>query len=101
VEKSKNRLRLPVDLIRDNPVPGSGFVRFRIRTMCEQLDGSDVVAFSIGDDPFDEMRDAPFFSLYGLDVDGLPEHIADRNSYAAIRDLALKLAPGVGFPEEA
>ena len=93
-------LRLPVDLIRDNPVAGSGFVRFRIRTMCDLIDGSDVTAFSPGDDPFDDTRDAPFFALYGLDGDGLPEHIADRTCYAAIHDLALKLAPGIGFPEE-
>ena len=93
-------LRLPVDLVRENPVAGSGFVRLRIRTMCGLHEGPDVENFSMGDDPFDGLRKAPFFSLYGLDGDGLPEHIADRNGYAAIRGLALKLAPGVDFPEE-
>jgi hypothetical protein len=92
-------LRLPVDMTRENPVSGSGFALLRIRTMRERLDESDVAPFSIGDDPFDDAMDAPFFALYGLDDDGLPEHIADRSSYEAIRDLAAKLAPGVDFPE--
>ena len=56
----------------------------------------------MGDTPRDEPDDdefgAVFFGLYGLEVDGVAEHIADRDSYAQALALAEKLAPGVGFP---
>lgn len=34
-----------------------------------------------------------YFGIYGLDEDGIMEHIADRNSYGLARELVLKLAP--------
>jgi hypothetical protein len=38
------------------------------------------------------------FGLYGLDKDGLLEHIADRKTHSEAVCLARKLAPGVVFP---
>jgi hypothetical protein len=34
-----------------------------------------------------------------LESDGFAEHIAYRDTYAEARELAMKLAPGIAFPE--
>jgi len=48
---------------------------------------------------FDEFNEVwPYFSLYGVDGDGLLEHIADGKNYAEILRLARNLAPGIAFP---
>ena len=51
------------------------------------------------DDPFDDELSAPCLALYGVDAEGMPEHIADRATYAEVLKLARSLAPGIGFPE--
>ncbi|HQF40343.1 MAG TPA: hypothetical protein PK322_14600 [Opitutaceae bacterium] len=105
------RLRLPVAcsdgvtgplvLEAENSVAGSAFCRFRIQTMRRTSVEDGAVPMTADDDPFAEACGLPFFALYGIGVDGLPEHIADRKTYTEARELALKLAPGIAFPEVA
>ncbi len=38
-------------------------------------------------------------ALYGVDATGTLEHVRDSTSYEEARSLAMKLAPGVTFPE--
>jgi hypothetical protein len=85
-------LVVPRMLDAENPVVGSAFRRYRIQAMHSTL---------ANDDPFDEECGPPFFALYGIGANGLLEHIADRRNYAEVRELALKLAPGIAFPEVA
>jgi len=105
------RLRLPVScsaavivplkLEADNPVHGSVFRRFRIQTVrCTPVEDG-AVPMPVDDDPFDEEYGPPFFELHGIGVDCRLEHIADRRTYAEACELALKLAPGIAFPEVA
>ena len=105
------RLRLPIicsdalpvslGIAVENPVSGSAFRRFRIQTIrCTAVE-EGVVPMTAGDDPYDEECGRPFFALYGIGADGLLEHIADRRTYTEARELALKLAPGIAFPEVA
>lgn len=96
-----DRLIVPLTLEAENPVAGSAFRRFRIQAMRCTVADDGVVPLTAADDPFDEEFGQPFFALYGIGADGLLEHIADRRSYTEARDLALKLAPGVAFPEVA
>lgn len=104
------RLRLPVSCsaavivplkLEADPVHGSAFRRFRIQTVrCTPVEDG-AVPMTVDDDPFDEEYGPPFFELHGIGVDGRLEHIADRRTYAEARELALKLAPGIAFPEVA
>ncbi len=90
---------VPLELEADNPVHGSAFRRFRIQTArCTPVEDG-AVPMTVDDDPFDEEYGPPFFELHGVGVDGWLEHIADRRTYAEARELALKLAPGIAFPE--
>lgn len=95
-----NGLPVPIYLEVANPVIGSSFKTLRIQTFRRLVNDDVEEPFVFGDDPFDENFEAPFFSLYGIDADGSEECIADRPSYKSMRDLALKLAPEIGFPEQ-
>lgn len=94
-------LPLPVCVEAPNPLAGAGFQRLRVQTVRQDLDeDGGIVPFTEDDDPFDEDFGAPFFGIFGVDEDGLPKPIADRNTYQAARGLLEKLLPGMGFPEE-
>lgn len=93
-------LRLAIDVRASNPIADSAFKEFRIQTVRDELDDSNVSPFTVDDDPFDEKFGLPYFGLYGIDEDGLLEHIADRTSYMEARNLAQKLAPGMVLPLE-
>jgi hypothetical protein len=80
---------LPGEDIATNPIAGSEFSKFRIVTMRESRDGSRPEPLTVGDDPFDD----------GIGLDGRQEHIADRNTYAEVVNLARKLAPGIEFSD--
>ncbi len=92
------RLPVPLDLTTTNPVTGAAFRKFRIQTARNSLEDQEPTPYVASDDPFDEHFDTHYFSLYGVDGDGLLEHIADRKSYAEILRLARNLAPGIAFP---
>lgn len=92
-------LPVPVDLKAKNPTGGSVFAGFRIQTVRSLLDGSGVVPFTIADEPFDEEFGPPYFGFYGVDEDGLVEHIADRNTIEDAVRLAKNLVPGIDFPD--
>ena len=94
-------LIMPLELEAENPVLGSAFRRLRIQTMRCAVGEEGVAPMTVDDDPFDEEFGPPFYALYGVGSDGLLEHIADRATYAEARELALKLAPGIAFPEVA
>lgn len=92
-------LIVPLELEVENPVLGSAFRSFRIQTVrCTPVEDG-VAPMSVDDDPSDDEYGHPFFALFGVENDGRLEHIADRRSYAEAREFALKLAPGIAFPE--
>ena len=95
--KAAGKLPIPVDVIAGNPISESEFLQFRIQTARKCGEGY-IEPFTSVDDPFDDRFDPPFFGLYGVCDDGLLEHIADFNTYAAAVGLARKLAPGILFP---
>lgn len=90
---------LPINLRASNPVTNSTFKELQILAVrfCE-MDGS-TVPLDVHDDPRENWSEV-VFGLYGIGEGGLAEHIADRSSYAAVRGLALAVAPGIDFPEE-
>jgi len=90
-------LPVPIDRVATNPVAGSVFQSFRIQTVRDSLEDEITEPFTLDDEPFDENFGAPYFGLYGVDADGLLEHIADRRNYAEAVSLAQKLAPGIAF----
>ncbi len=94
-----DKLRIPIDVRVANPNPDSGFVQFRIQTVRDHCEDGDSYPFWFGDEPFDDEFTAPYFSLYGVDSDGLSEHIADRRSYAETEALARKLYSDIRFPD--
>ena len=96
--KADDKLRVPVDVRAPNPIAGSEFREFRIQTVRDDLDDSDVAPFTTDDNPFDEEFGPPYFALYGVGDDGLLEHIADRDTYSDALNLAQKPAPGVALP---
>jgi hypothetical protein len=91
-------LRVAMRLRSSNPTPDSGFREFRIQTLRSLIEDGDAVPFTADDEPFDDEFGHPYFGLYGVDKDGLLEHIADRKTYSEAVRLAEKLAPGVAFP---
>jgi hypothetical protein len=91
-------LPVPVDLTAANPVPASPFRHFQIRTVRRHNQDNVISQYTPNDEPDDDDFGVVFFGLYGLEEDGVAEHIADRDSYAQALALAEKLAPGVGFP---
>jgi hypothetical protein len=92
-------LPVSVDITAANPVPGSDFVAFRIRTVKDDLEDHICQPFRESDDPFDGQFGAPYFGLYGVGNDGLEEHVADRSSYAEVLRLCRRLSPGIDLPE--
>jgi hypothetical protein len=92
-------LRVPIDVRVANPNPDSEFIQFRIQTCRDHCQDGDSHPYWIGDEPFDEEFTAPYFSLYGVAIDGLCEHITDRRNYAEITALARKLDPDLRFPD--
>jgi hypothetical protein len=61
---------------------------------------SDMVPFTLADDPFDQAFGPPIFGLYGVGDDGLLEHVADFSTSTDAVGLVRKLAPGIGFPDK-
>lgn len=96
--KVADGLPIPVDVVADNPVADSDFRMFRIQTVRESNE-HDCEPFTSADDPFDSRFSSPFFGFYGVFDDGLLEHIADFDTYAAAVSLARKLAPGIQFAD--
>jgi hypothetical protein len=92
-------LAVPVILTEENTNFESPFCQFQIRTVRRFEPEGDIRQYSVNDDPEDGDYGPVFFGLYGLESDGVAEHIADRDTYAGARELAMKLAPGVRFPE--
>lgn len=92
-------LAVPVNINEENTNPDSEFHYLQIRTVRRFEPEGDIHQYGAGHDPEDPEYGPVFFGLYGLESDGIAEHIADRDTYASARELALKLAPGVGFPE--
>ena len=95
--KSSAGLPVPIDRVAPNPMAGSAFHAFRIQTVRDSLEDEITEPFTLDDEPFDENFGAPYFGLYGVDADGLLEHIADRRTYTEAVILAQKLAPGITF----
>ena len=93
------KLAIPIDVSVLNPVSLSPFRELRIQTVRDSIEGDYSAPYLPEDDPFDEEFSAPYFGLYGVDENGLLEHIADRNTYSEAVHLARKLAPGVDFPD--
>lgn len=99
--KADGSLPLPVCVEAPNPLAGAAFRRLRIQTVRRELDGDGGTAvFTEDDDPFDENYGAPEFGIYGVEEDGMVEHIADVTSYRAACEMLAKLLPGIGFPGE-
>lgn len=96
----KGDLPFPVDFCVANPIVGSGFKELQIRSVWEPHsdDDGEVMKMTCDDDPYDEEFTGPRYGLYGIQADGLPEHIADRSTYSEAVALAERLAPGVQFP---
>ncbi len=92
-------LAVPVNLDAENTNPESPFRYLQIRTVRQYEPEDDIRQYDVGGDPADSDYGPIIFGLYGLDSDGVAEHIADRGTYAGARTLALKLAPGISFPE--
>lgn len=95
---SSENLRVPIRVRASNPIVGSDFLEFQIQTMRDDLLQGRATIFAIDDDPFDEKYDPPYFALHGVSSDGSIEHIASRDTYSEILNLAHKLAPTVKFP---
>ena len=94
-------LPLPFCVEAPNPLAGAKFHRLRIQTVRHELvEDGGTAPFTEEDDAFDENYGAPFFGIYGVDEEGLLDHIAERDTYQAARSLLEDLLPGVGFPEE-
>ncbi|MBN8420646.1 MAG: hypothetical protein J0L73_17140 [Verrucomicrobia bacterium] len=92
--------RLPLDVKAINPVPASPFTHWRIQTI-RCLSGDDSFEPMLyGDDPFDPEYEPSILALYGVNAEGLVEHIKGFDRYADAVAFAGKLAPGVEFPEE-
>ncbi|MCF7784677.1 MAG: hypothetical protein K9N47_01065 [Prosthecobacter sp.] len=92
--------RLPLDVKAINPVPSSPFTHWRIQSI-RCLSGDDSFEPMIyGDDPSDPEYEPSILALYGVNAEGLVEHIKDFDRYADAVAFAGRLAPGVEFPEQ-
>lgn len=97
--KISTGLPVPVNVVADNPVAGSEFVRFRIQTVRFSHDGDVTEPFTLDGDPFDESLGEPVYTLYGVFDDDTLEMIADRETFADAVKLARQLAPGISLPD--
>ena len=96
----QNEPRLPLDVVAPNPVPASPFTHWRIQTI-RCLSGDDSFEPMIyGDDPFDPEYEPSLIALYGVNEEGLVEHIKDFDCYADAVAFVRKISPGVDFPEK-
>ena len=91
-------LSLPLDIRAANPVPGSAFIEYRIRTVREDLEAHEIEPYTSDDDPIDDRFGDVVLGLYGIHADGEVEHIADFGRYSDAAALAAKIAPGIDFP---
>ncbi|RBP37633.1 hypothetical protein DES53_11315 [Roseimicrobium gellanilyticum] len=92
-------LAVPVNLTEENTNSESSFCQLQIRTVRRSEPEGDIRQYGANDDPEDPDYGPVIYGLYGLESDGIAEHIADRDTYAGAKALALKLAPGIPFPE--
>lgn len=92
-------LVIPLEIRARNTVAGSAFAEFGIQTMRCHLVDAEVVPFIRGDDPQDEDYELPRLVLCGIMADGQWQRIADFDTYRDAVSLALKLAPGIDFPD--
>lgn len=92
-------LPVPVNVVAENPVAGSEFVRFRIQTVRFARESDVAEAFTLDGDPFDEEFGEPVYTLYGVFDDDTLEMIADRDTFADAVKLARQLAPGILLPD--
>jgi hypothetical protein len=90
---------VPVDITAFNPVAGSTFKKFQIRTLRHPIEEEDAAVYTWDNDPFDAELGPPHFGLYGVGEDGVLEFIAERLTYAEAVKLARKIAPGIDFPD--
>lgn len=98
--KHDDVLPLPVCVSATNTVAGSPFIELRIQSVRTHLEDEDECAYVDGDEPFDADYGEVFYSLYGVESDGILAAIANCRSYRATVELAAKLAPGINFPRE-
>jgi hypothetical protein len=91
-------LPVPVDARAVNPIAGSEFIAFRIRTVRWSRESESLEPFTVCDEPFDTDCEPAIFGLYGVSPTGEMEHVADRTSYAEAVSLVHKIAPGICFP---
>jgi hypothetical protein len=91
--------RLPLGLTVPNPVSGSAFVQWRIQTVRWHEEDEDWAPLEAEDDPDDPDFETPVLALFGVGAAGHSELVRTFATYAEARSMALKLAPGVGFPE--
>lgn len=92
--------RLPLDVVAPNPVPASPFTHWRIQTI-RCLSGDDSFEPMIyGDDPFDPEYEPSILALYGVNAEGLAEHVKDFERYADALTFVTKIAPWVDLPSE-
>ena len=92
-------LPIPINVVVDNSFAESAFKAFRIQTVRNLLAEPLVLPYTDSSDPFDENLGERYFGIYGIDEDGLLEHISDRGSYGLARELVLKLIPGADCAE--
>lgn len=92
------QLPVPVDERASLPKDGEGFVAMRIQTVRDLIEENESEPFVLGDEPFDENFEAPYFGLYGVFADGLMEHITSRRTYPEAVALARNLVQGIDFP---
>lgn len=93
-------LPLPLCLEVLNPSLGERFEKVRIEVVHLSLDGrsySPITADHIIASPRPLL---PIYGIYGVDSNGLLEHMADRSTYVQARSLVLRLFPSLGFAEE-
>lgn len=91
---------LPLDVKAINPVPSSPFTHWRIQTIRCLSGDESFEPMLYGDDPSDPEYEPSILALYGVNAEGLVEHIKDFDRYADAVAFMRKIAPGVEFPDE-
>lgn len=94
------QLPVPVDEQAPLPTNDGGFAALRIQTVRDLIEENESEAFVLGDEPFDENFESPYFALYGVGTDGMVEHIASRRTYADAIKLARNLIPVIELPDK-
>jgi hypothetical protein len=91
------KLPVPIDIRAPHLVEGSEFRELRIQTVRNLLTEDAIEPYTFEADPFDENFGEPYFGFYGVDEEGLVEHIADRRTLEEALLLAKNLVAGVTF----